>query len=90
MYKCSVCEALWAAVAEGALYKTFIFIIIIIIIITTTAVEPAGCIVMMPVEFLCTQRLCIQDRAAQTWHGRSWHPYCRRGFRNEIIMEIIV
>ena len=27
MYKCSVCEALWAAVAEGALYKTFIIII---------------------------------------------------------------
>ena len=33
MYKCSVCEALWAAVAEGALYKIFIIIIVIIIII---------------------------------------------------------
>ena len=44
------------------------------------------------VEILCTQRLCIRDRPAQTWHSRSWgrkflvmvYPYCRTGYRNKI------
>ena len=36
------------------------------------------------VEILCAQRLCIRDRPVQTWHSRSWHPYCRRSFWNKI------
>ena len=38
----------------------------------------------MHVEILCTPRLCIWDRPAQTWHSRSWHPHCRRRFPEKI------